>query len=192
MARSTFRCAPLPMTRGFSSGCSDAQFGEVASVTESDGRLTQGALVRHPRFGPGVVEFDKGPTTIVRFDRGLEECERGTLDVRLSLEQAIAQRQWSGALEVVTKAQGSRNRIAERRVGRFLPLANYSPSTPALDLSPSAPAVARSLPDCRRRRSREDGRGRTDSLAVAVEASCKAAVDSLSGITGGTVAVPTT
>lgn len=85
----------------------DAQFGEVVSETKRDDTLTPGALVRHPRFGSGVVEFDKGATTIVRFDRGLEECERGTLDVRQSLEQAIAQRRWSGALDVVTKAQAA-------------------------------------------------------------------------------------
>ena len=79
----------------------------MVSETKGDDTLTPGALVRHPRFGSGVVEFDKGATTIVRFDRGLEECERGTLDVRQSLEQAIAQRRWSGALEVVTKAQAA-------------------------------------------------------------------------------------
>ena len=83
----------------------DAQFDEVVSETKGDETLTPGALVRHPRFGSGVVELDKGATTIVRFDRGLEECERGALEVRLSLEQAIAQRRWSGALEVVTKAR---------------------------------------------------------------------------------------
>ena len=82
-------------------------------MTKGDETLTPGALVRHPRFGSGVVELDKGATTIVRFDRGLEECERGALEVRLSLEQAIAQRRWSGRSGGGDEGPGSRNRVSE-------------------------------------------------------------------------------
>ena len=85
----------------------DEQYDESVNVTKGDDTLTPGTVVGHPRFGSGVVEFDKGATTIVRFGRGLEECERGVLEVRLGLEQAIAERRWSDGLEVVTKAQAA-------------------------------------------------------------------------------------
>ena len=42
----------------------------------SEPRFGVGDQVVSTRFGTGRVEFDKGETVIVRFEHGLEECER--------------------------------------------------------------------------------------------------------------------
>ena len=41
--------------------------------------LAPNTRVRHDRLGPGLVEFDKGLTVLVRFDSGIQECEKAQL-----------------------------------------------------------------------------------------------------------------
>ena len=53
------------------------------------------------------MEYDKGSTVIVRFDHGIEECERGSLKVIRSVMESIAAGNWDPALPVVAKALAS-------------------------------------------------------------------------------------
>src|SRR5436190_20149860 len=66
--------------------------------------LKSGTRVRNERFGQGTVEFDKGLTTIVRFEHGIEECERGALQIIRSVADCLATGQWDTPLPVLTKA----------------------------------------------------------------------------------------
>ncbi len=67
-------------------------------------QLGSGRHVRSERFGLGKVEFDKGATVIVRFDHGIEECERESLTVVRSVGDCLAADEWDLALPVVTRA----------------------------------------------------------------------------------------
>lgn len=63
--------------------------------------------VQHLRFGAGTVVLDRGMTAIVRFDHGLEECEREALALLRSAEEKLATGAWDAPLAVVTKAQAA-------------------------------------------------------------------------------------
>lgn len=67
--------------------------------------LSPGDQVQHDRFGAGRVEFDKGPTVLVRFEHGFEECEKSSLRQISTALQALENEQWHAPLEVITKAQ---------------------------------------------------------------------------------------
>lgn len=66
--------------------------------------LKSGTRVRNERFGHGTVEFDKGQTTIVRFEHGIEECEREALQIIRSVADSLAAGEWDTPLPVLTKA----------------------------------------------------------------------------------------
>lgn len=66
--------------------------------------LKSGTRVRNERFGNGTVEFDKGLTTIVRFEHGIEECERGAIQIIRSVADSLAAGEWDAPLSVLTKA----------------------------------------------------------------------------------------
>ena len=70
-----------------------------------DERYGEGDQVRSERFGIGQVEFDKGLTVIVRFDHGLEGCEKSTLTPIATPMQAVAQARWGVPLQVVARIQ---------------------------------------------------------------------------------------
>src|SRR5260370_17935060 len=76
----------------------------MSTAPKSD-PLRSGDSVRHERYGVGRVELDRGLTVIVRFEHGLEECERTTLVPVTDLSQQIAQGQWDSVIEVVIRAQ---------------------------------------------------------------------------------------
>jgi len=67
--------------------------------------VNTGDQIKHPQFGFGRVEFDKGPTVIARFRHGIEECEKGTLDEIAGPHRAVELRQWQDPLRVVTRLQ---------------------------------------------------------------------------------------
>ncbi len=73
--------------------------------TDSYEGLSPQDRVQHPSFGTGTVEFDKGDTTLVRFEHGIEECERSTLKKVFSLLQSVDQGLWAEPLPVVTRIQ---------------------------------------------------------------------------------------
>ena len=51
------------------------------------------------------MEFDRGLTVIVRFEHGLEECEKTTLTPISGISQQLVQDQWNSPLEVVVRSQ---------------------------------------------------------------------------------------
>ena len=57
------------------------------------------------RFGLGTVLADRGATLVVRFDHGIEECERAALRIVDAPLQAIARPVWHPPLEVITRLQ---------------------------------------------------------------------------------------
>src|SRR5689334_3164122 len=72
-----------------------------------EGKLEPGKRVQSDQFGQGNVEYDKGSTVIVRFDHGIEECERNSLNVIRSVADSIVTGDWDPPLAVVTKALAS-------------------------------------------------------------------------------------
>ncbi len=59
-----------------------------------EGKLDPGNRVQCDRFGQGTVEYDKGATVIVRFEHGIEECERGSLNGIRSVADSIVAGNW--------------------------------------------------------------------------------------------------
>lgn len=69
--------------------------------------LAAGQRVRSEQFGIGAIELDKGATTIVRFDHGIEECERQSLTLIRSIADSVNGTEWDPPLAVITKALAS-------------------------------------------------------------------------------------
>lgn len=61
--------------------------------------------VKSERFGIGSVILDNGETVIVRFEHGIEECEKADLTKILTPFQAIDRDKWDSPLEVITRCQ---------------------------------------------------------------------------------------
>jgi ERCC4-related helicase len=51
------------------------------------------------------VVLDRGATVIVRFDSGIEECEKSKLSLRRQLQQSIRDGVWSAPIDAVTRFQ---------------------------------------------------------------------------------------
>lgn len=62
-------------------------------------------LVKHEEFGTGRVEYDKGETVIVRFEHGIEECEKVSLTLIFSPMEALELDEWHRPLEMIARAQ---------------------------------------------------------------------------------------
>lgn len=71
---------------------------------ETASEFRSGKRVRSDRFGVGSVELDKGATVIVRFDHGIEECERRSLTPLRSVADSLAEGEWDPPLPVATRA----------------------------------------------------------------------------------------
>jgi superfamily II DNA or RNA helicase len=71
----------------------------------SDEQYEPGDQVQTSRFGTGVVEYDKGATVIVRFEHGIEECEKRELQRVATPLQALDEPIWHTPLEVITRVQ---------------------------------------------------------------------------------------
>ncbi|MBW2037363.1 MAG: DEAD/DEAH box helicase family protein, partial [Deltaproteobacteria bacterium] len=67
--------------------------------------FSTGDQIRHTRFGTGRIELDKGQTALVRFEHGIEECEKTDLFRILTPTQALDLKQWHRPLEVVARIQ---------------------------------------------------------------------------------------
>ena len=75
--------------------------------------------VRSDRFGAGTVELDKGKTLIVRFEHGLEECERTSVVFTRGVADAIASPEWDSPLSVITRSLASAIRSVNDGWGVF-------------------------------------------------------------------------
>ncbi|GAM10430.1 putative ATP-dependent helicase YqhH [Geobacter sp. OR-1] len=69
--------------------------------------FSSGDLVRHSRFGNGKVEFDKGPTTLVRFEHGIEEVAKDELSRFSTPEQTLNKTTWDSPSEVLVRTQAA-------------------------------------------------------------------------------------
>ncbi len=69
--------------------------------------LVPGTRVRTRRFGVGTVELDKGLTVIVRFEHGIEACERAVLEQIRSVDEAIDSERWDRASGVINRVLAS-------------------------------------------------------------------------------------
>lgn len=69
--------------------------------------LNAGDLVRHVRFGRGTIRLDEGQTAVVRFDEGLQECDKGELEAVAAPLQEIFANRWHSPIDVVTRAQAA-------------------------------------------------------------------------------------
>ena len=69
--------------------------------------LNVGDLVRHARFGTGKIRLDEGETAVVRFDDGLQECDKGELEAVAAPLQEIYSTRWHSPIAVVTRAQAA-------------------------------------------------------------------------------------
>jgi ERCC4-related helicase len=65
--------------------------------------FTTGQSVFHPQFGAGHVVFTREETVIVRFNHGLEECSKHSLQVKLGILEGIESGQLFSPLETVTR-----------------------------------------------------------------------------------------
>ncbi|MHC5542954.1 DEAD/DEAH box helicase, partial [Singulisphaera rosea] len=81
--------------------------------------LSPADQVRSRQFGIGRVEYDKGPTTIVRFDHGLEECAKADLEVIVTPLQAVERGRWDAPLEVIARIQAEAIRSVNDAWGVF-------------------------------------------------------------------------
>jgi superfamily II DNA or RNA helicase len=81
--------------------------------------VAPGRRVRHPRFGMGRVELDKGRTTLARFDHGYEECETSELSPVAGVLEAAGRPQWDVPLEVLTRVQAEAIRSVNDAWGVF-------------------------------------------------------------------------
>lgn len=67
--------------------------------------LPDGTTVRHDKHGVGTVRADLGVTAVVRFNHGVEECDKIALEYLPSLTQRIQRSPWDVPLEVVNRVQ---------------------------------------------------------------------------------------
>ena len=72
-----------------------------------------GDLVRHVRFGPGKIRLDEGETAVVRFNDGLQECDKDKLEAVAAPLQEIFATQWHSPIEGGHARPGRRHRIGE-------------------------------------------------------------------------------
>ena len=71
----------------------------------ADPTFESGSRVLSSRFGFGTVELDKGPTVIARFEHGIEECDKGDLQVVSSALDALTRSEWDPPLELINRLQ---------------------------------------------------------------------------------------
>jgi len=71
----------------------------------TNSQFESGDQVFTERFGTGFVEYDKGSTVIVRFEDGLEECEKKDLQRVATPLQSLLEETWHVPLEVITRVQ---------------------------------------------------------------------------------------
>jgi len=64
-------------------------------------------VVVHEDLGRGTVILDRGETVIVRFDAGLEECEKSLLRPGPQVGASICQGDWSPAIDAITYFQAA-------------------------------------------------------------------------------------
>ena len=80
---------------------------------------SSGDQVQHKKLGLGRVEFDKGLTVLVRFESGIEECEKTALFRIHTPLQVLEETSWHAPLEVITRVQAEAIQSANDMWGIF-------------------------------------------------------------------------
>ena len=75
--------------------------------------------VLHTRFGIGTVLICSGPTVVVRFAHGIEECVASDLEGIKGIEKRIADEAWDIPLEVINRVQAEAIRSVNDTWGAF-------------------------------------------------------------------------
>ncbi|MEQ8225042.1 MAG: DEAD/DEAH box helicase, partial [Candidatus Eremiobacterota bacterium] len=88
-------------------------------MTDNKIIFKSGNIIKNERFGKGRVELDKGETVIIRFEHGIEECDKKTLVEIFTPLEAIKEEKWHSQLEVITKAQAYSIRSVNESWGIF-------------------------------------------------------------------------
>ncbi len=70
-----------------------------------DAEYKAGEQVQTVAFGAGTVIADRGPTVVVRFESGIEECLKSDLTLTLSPRQALLTSVWHPPSEVFLRCQ---------------------------------------------------------------------------------------
>ena len=80
-----------------------------------------GDWVQHARFGRGVVLLDEGETVIVRFEHGIESCEKTDLSLVATPLRAISCNEWHPPQKVITRVQAEAIQSINDAWGVFSP-----------------------------------------------------------------------
>lgn len=88
-------------------------------MTEQYAIFKSDDLVKHEEFGTGRVEYDKGETVIVRFEHGIEECEKVSLTLILSPMETLELDEWHRPLDLIARAQAEAIRSLNDTWGVF-------------------------------------------------------------------------
>ncbi|MFZ4596828.1 MAG: SNF2-related protein, partial [Verrucomicrobiaceae bacterium] len=83
--------------------------------------LSPGTPVNHKTFLRGVVEYSKGPTTLVRFSHGIEECVTAELSVLRSAEADYLEGRLAPAQDVILRMLGETISSVNDTWGVFAP-----------------------------------------------------------------------
>ena len=83
--------------------------------------FTPGNWVQHPQFGRGSVLLDEGESVIVRFEHGIEACEKADLSQVSTPLQAISDSEWHSPLKVITLIQAEAIQSINDAWGVFSP-----------------------------------------------------------------------
>ena len=88
-------------------------------MPSEDETFSPGDQVQHETLGLGRVEFDKGVTALVRFESGIEECEKTALIRVHTPLQVLEEAAWHAPLEVITRVQAEAIQSANDMWGVF-------------------------------------------------------------------------
>jgi len=70
-------------------------------------RFEKDTIVRHPRFGRGVVRMDDGETVLIRFEHGVEECLRADLELSEGVSERAVAGRFDPGVNVITRILGN-------------------------------------------------------------------------------------
>ena len=87
----------------------------------NDTQFSKDDGVEHTRFGRGSVLIDEGETVVVRFEHGIESCEKTDLSLVSTPLQAISLSEWHPPLKVITRIQAEAIQSVNDAWGVFSP-----------------------------------------------------------------------
>ena len=83
-------------------------------------QFENGAKIRHPRHGIGTVKYDDGETVGIRFEHGLEECDKNDIEPIQSIADGDRPAQMPNTPEVMARVQAEAIQSINDTWGIFL------------------------------------------------------------------------